>query len=82
MPEVLNGVQPDQRCNKESNPLDAAYATNRNSSEHQPETPLRGGRVMLLTVELGPTEDGGEGEAEEHRVEKNKAADGSVRVLA
>lgn len=37
---------------------------------------------MLLTVEFGPAEDGGEGEAEKHRVEENEAADGGVRVLA
>lgn len=37
---------------------------------------------MLLTVELGPAEDGGEGEAEEHRIEKDETADGGVRVLA
>ena len=37
---------------------------------------------MLLTVELGPAEDGGEGEAEEHGVEENEAADSGVRVLA
>lgn len=82
MPEVLNGVQSDQRCDEESNPLDAAYATNGNSGEHQPETPLRREWVMLLTVELGPAEDGGEGEAEEHRIEKDETADGGVRVLA
>ena len=37
---------------------------------------------MLLTVELGPAEDGGEGEAKKHRIEEDETADGGVRVLA
>jgi hypothetical protein len=37
---------------------------------------------VLLAMELGPAEDSGECEAEQHRVEKNEATDGGVRVLA
>ena len=62
-PEVLNGVQSDESCDEESNPLDTAYTTNRNSGKHQPQTPLRREWIMLLAVELGPAEDGSEGEA-------------------
>ena len=37
---------------------------------------------MLLAMELGPAEHGGECEAEQHRVEEDETADGGVRVLA
>lgn len=82
VPEVLNGVETDQSSDKEPNPLDTAYASNRDTSHHQPQTPLRRERVVLLTVEFGPTEDSGEGKTQEHRVQENEAADGRVRVLA
>ena len=82
VPKVLNSVQTDQSSDEESNPLDTADASNGDTSEHQPQTPLRREGVVLLTVELGPAEDGGECEAKKHRVEENETADSGVRVLA
>ena len=82
VPEVLDGVESDKRSDEEADPLDTANASDRNTSHHQPQTPLRRERVLLLAMELGPAEDGCEGEAEKHRVEQNEAADGGVRVLA
>ena len=82
VPEVFDRVQTNQGSDEETNPLDTAHASNRDTSQHQPQAPLGGEGVMLLTVELGPAEDSGECEAKQHRVEKDEAADGGVRVLA
>lgn len=81
VPEILNRVQTDESSNKEANPLDAAHASDRDTSHHEPETPLGRERVVPKLVELGPAENGCEGEAEQHRVEKDEPADGRVRVL-
>ena len=37
---------------------------------------------MLQAVEPGPAQHGGEGEAQQHGIQEDKAADGGVRVLA
>ena len=63
VPEVFDRVQTNQGSDEETNPLDTAHASNRDTSQHQPQAPLGREGVMLLTVELGPAEDGSEGEA-------------------
>jgi len=82
VPEILNSVDSDESGDEETDPLHTADASNRYTSQHQPQAPLRRERILLLAMKLGPAEDSREGEAEEHGVEKNEAADGCVRVLA
>lgn len=81
VPEILNRVQPDQCSHEEADPFDAANASNGDTQQHQPETPLRREWVMLKTVESRPAKDRCEREAEKHGVEKNEPADSGVRVL-
>jgi hypothetical protein len=81
VPQVLNSVQANQGSDEKSNPLNTAYAADGDTGEHQPKTPLRREGVMSKTMEFGPAEDCGEGEAQEHRVQQNKSADGGVGVF-
>ena len=59
-PKILNGVQADQRGAEHADPLDTADTADRKSSHTNPECPLGRERLLLLVVELGPAEDGGE----------------------
>ena len=81
VPEVLNRVDTNKRSAEHTDPLDTANATNRQTSHHQPEAPLGREGLLLLTVELRPAENSGEGEEEQHRVEQDESANGCVRVL-
>jgi hypothetical protein len=82
VPEILNGVQTNERSNEETNELDTADAANADTSHEQPEEPLRLEAVVALVVELGPAEDSSDGATQQHGVEKNESANGGVRVLA
>lgn len=81
VPEILNGVQPNQSGNKQSNPFDTAHTSNRQSGQDNPEPPLEGKRSALEIVEPRKTEHSREGKKQEHGVEQDKSTNGSVRVF-
>lgn len=82
VPEILNGVEPNQGGNEESNPLNTADTADAESGQCQPCEPLEAEALVLESVESSPAENRGKGEAEKHRVEKDESADSRVGVLA
>jgi hypothetical protein len=82
VPQVFNSVKTDHRSCEQSNPLNTADTTNRDTRHHQPEEPLEGERLLLQIVESGKAEHGRESEEKQHGIQQNEAADGGVRVLA
>lgn len=81
VPQILDGVQANQRSDKETDQFNTSDTADTNSCHEQPEEPFRLEAPVLETVELGPAENRSNGTAEEHRVEQDEAADGGVRVL-
>lgn len=47
VPQVLDGVQPDQRGDELPNPLDTADAANRPARKYQPDPPVVAERAMV-----------------------------------
>jgi hypothetical protein len=81
VPQILNGVDTNERSTEHTNPLDTAHAAHAETSAEQPETPFGGESLVTHVVEPGPAEDGGESEEQEHAIEQNEPADCSVAVL-
>lgn len=82
VPEILNGVESDEGSAKESNPLNTAHASDAQTSQSKPCEPLEAEALVLKSMESGPAKDSCEGEAQQHRVEKNESADSRVGVFA
>lgn len=82
VPQVLNGVKADECRDEKAYPFDRADTSNRDTSHHQPKAPFWRERVLPQSMELGPAENSGESEEQQHRVEENEPADSGVRVLA
>lgn len=78
VPQILNRVQADERGSEKTDPFDATDAADRYTSKEQPDTPLRREWVFPQAMELGPAEHSCKGEEQQHRVQKDEAADGSV----
>lgn len=81
-PEILNGVQADEGGDEETDKLNTAHTANAEASHEQPEEPLGLESIIALVVKLGPAQNSRHSSEEQHRVEKDEAADGCVRVLA
>ena len=78
VPEVLDGVKANQCSNEESNPLNTAHTSDAETGKCQPGEPLKAEALVLESMESGPAENGGEGEAEEHGVEEDESADSRI----
>ena len=81
VPEVLNGVDTNERSTEHANPLDTAHAAHAETSAEEPETPFGGESLVAHVVEPGPAEDGCKSEEQEHAVKQDEPADRSVAVL-
>ena len=81
VPQILNGVDTNERSTEHTNPLDTTHAAHDETSAEQPETPFGGESLVTHIVEPGPAEYGGESEEQEHAVEQDEPADCSVAVL-
>jgi hypothetical protein len=66
VPQILNGVDTNERSTEHTNPLDTAHAAHAETSAEQPETPFGGESLVAHVVEPGPAEDGGESEEQDH----------------
>lgn len=82
VPQILNGIQADQCSDKEPDQFNTSNTADAQSSHEQPEEPLGLEALVLELVELGPAENSGNGAAKKHRIEKNKSADGRIRIFA
>ena len=81
VPEILNSVQTNECSAEHANPLDTAHAADGDARHKQPQTPLRGERVMPLVVKLRPAKDRGEGEEQQHTIQQDEPADSRIAVL-
>lgn len=82
VPQILNGVQADERSDQESNPFNTAHEADAHTGQDEPSEPLRAETLLLQRVELGPAQHGREGEAQQHRIQEDESADGGVGILA
>lgn len=81
VPQILDGVETNDRGTEETDPFDTADTADAQSSQAEPGIPFQREASILEAVESCPAQRGCEGEAEKHGIQKNEAGNGRIRVL-
>lgn len=82
VPQILDGVETNKCGDEEANPLNTAHATNTNTSQDEPDEPVRTEALIAQLVEPSPAQHSSKGEAQKHGIQEDEAADSGVGVLA